>query len=253
MVILYIIISVSNGNTIILLYYYIIPLFLSIFFHPPLMFTENKELLINIVQEGKMRAELDELFSKVLQSDVYAGMELNMNQSPIKLTLKVFNPAQTVGESQFRLYQIQSMVAQRLNVSTSSVEVVFERIADKGLEPAYHAEQLRQAFVEVRPYKRTVNSVIRSARAAGAQGISVRISGKLKGQRAKSIKFIDGLLIQAGQPAKDYIKKAKTYAECKQGIIGIQIALMLPYDPEGVRGSSTILADKITVLPSKSL
>lgn len=80
----------------------------------------------------------------------------------------------------------------------------------------------------------------------------VRVAGKLKGQRAKAIKYFDGLIIQSGQSAKDYIKTSMAEAKCKQGVIGIQVAIMLPFDSEGIRGPNSMLSDKITIIEPKA-
>lgn len=210
------------------------------------------EILKKYIHDGLIYSELHELFGKQFQTNCYAGLDLKLNQSPIKLSIKVLNPQEIIGENKFRLKQLQNMVAQRLEVPTDNVDIVFEKIADKGLEPAVHAEQLRLAFLENKPYKRVINSIIKNVRAAGGQGVMVRVAGKLKGQRAKAIKYFDGLLIQSGQPAKDYIKRSLAEAKCKQGIIGIQVSVMLPHDPEGIKGPSKIIPDKITVLEPKA-
>ena len=52
---------------------------------------------------------------------------------------------------------------------------------------------------------------------SGAKGCEVIVSGKLRGQRAKSMKFVDGLLIHSGQPFNDFIDKAVTHVLLRQG------------------------------------
>jgi len=211
----------------------------------------NRPTLEKYIEQGVMYAEMTELLGKLFQRQCYAGLDIKFAQSPIKFTIKVLNPMEVIGESKLRVKQLQSMISQRFEIPSNSIEIVFEKIAERGLEPAYHAEQLRLAFLDNKPYKRVINNIIRTVRMAGGQGVMVRVAGKLKGQRAKSTKFFDGLLIQSGQPAKEYIKTAMSEAKCKQGVIGVQVSIMLPHDPEGIRGPSTILPDKIIVLEPK--
>ena len=52
---------------------------------------------------------------------------------------------------------------------------------------------------------------------SGARGCEVVVSGKLRGQRAKSMKFVDGLMIHAGHPIRDYIDSAITHVHLRQG------------------------------------
>jgi small subunit ribosomal protein S3e len=50
-----------------------------------------------------------------------------------------------------------------------------------------------------------------------AQGCEVIVSGKLRGQRAKSMKFVDGLMIHSGNPVIDYIQQAVRHVQLRQG------------------------------------
>ena len=52
---------------------------------------------------------------------------------------------------------------------------------------------------------------------SSAKGCEVVVSGKLRGQRAKSMKFVDGLMIHSGNPCKDYIDSAVTHVHLRQG------------------------------------
>lgn len=210
------------------------------------------QIIEQYIKENKYRAEFTELFQKVFEKDVFEELTINFQSNPIHFSIKILDPNDLISKNAMICLQLQNMVAQRMDIEPEGVRIVLEKIEDKSLSPAYHAEMLRQTFVDVKPYKRCINSIIRSVRMAGGQGVSIRVSGKVKGQRARATKFIDGLLIQAGQPAKQYIKKTCVTTKCKQGVIGIQIKIMLPYDPTGVKGCSTILADKIKVLPPRN-
>ena len=52
---------------------------------------------------------------------------------------------------------------------------------------------------------------------SGAKGCEVVVSGKLRGQRAKSMKFVDGLMIHSGEPIGDYIDAAVRHVLLRQG------------------------------------
>lgn len=212
---------------------------------------KDSPVLTKCVQNGLVYAELNELFKKLFQTECFAGLTLKMNQTPIKLVICIKDPVEFISENKFRLKQLQSMVAQRLDLPSKNVDIVFEKIAERGLEPAIHAEALRQCFLETKPYKRVITGIMRDVKNAGGQGVMVRVSGKVKGQRAKSTRYANGLMIQSGQPAKDYVKTAMTEAKCKQGVIGITVSVMLPHDPEGICGPSSIIPDKIVVLEPK--
>ena len=67
----------------------------------------------------------------------------------------------------------------------------------------------------------------------GAKGVEIIVSGKLRGQRAKAMKFVDGLMIHSGDPINNYVQKAVKHVELRQGVLGIKIKIMLNWDPNG--------------------
>lgn len=50
----------------------------------------------------------------------------------------------------------------------------------------------------------------------------VIVSGKLRAQRAKSMKFKDGYMISSGQPVKDYIDSAVRHVLLRQVLASIR-------------------------------
>lgn len=52
---------------------------------------------------------------------------------------------------------------------------------------------------------------------SGAKGCEVVVSGKLRGQRAKSMKFVDGLMIHSGDPINEYVDTAVRHVLLRQG------------------------------------
>ena len=67
------------------------------------------------------------------------------------------------------------------------------------------------------PSCRACYGVLRFIMESGAKGCEVVVSGKLRGQRAKSMKFVDGLMIHAGNPIREYIDSAITHVHLRQG------------------------------------
>ncbi len=51
---------------------------------------------------------------------------------------------------------------------------------------------------------------------AGAKGCEVIVSGKLRAQRAKSMKFKDGYMVSSGNPVREYIDSATRHVLLRQ-------------------------------------
>jgi small subunit ribosomal protein S3e len=93
--------------------------------------------------------------------------------------------------------------------------------------------------------------VLRFIMESGAKGCEVVVSGKLRGQRAKSMKFVDGLMIHSGNPTNDYVDKAVRHVLLRQGVLGIQVKIMLPWDPTGKIGPKRPLPDHVSIVEPK--
>ncbi|KAM0001741.1 putative ribosomal protein S3 [Helianthus debilis subsp. tardiflorus] len=75
----------------------------------------------------------------------------------------------------------------------------------------------------------------------------VIVSGKLRAQRAKSMKFKDGYMVSSGQPVKECIDSAVRHVLLRQGVLGIKVKIMLDWDPTGKLGSKTPLPDNVVI------
>ena len=69
---------------------------------------------------------------------------------------------------------------------------------------------------------RACYGVLRFIMESGAKGCEVVVSGKLRGQRAKAMKFVDGLMIHSGDPCNDYVDTACRHVLLRQGVLGIK-------------------------------
>merc|ERR1712106_1156633 len=76
-------------------------------------------------------------------------------------------------------------------------------------------------------------------------------SSKLRGQRAKAMKFVDGLMIHSGDPVNDYVDMACRHALLRQGVLGIKVKIMLPWDPAGKIGPKKPLPDHVSIVEPK--
>mmetsp|Transcript_5603 Transcript_5603/g.19938 ORF Transcript_5603/g.19938 Transcript_5603/m.19938 type:complete len:108 (+) Transcript_5603:1-324(+) len=101
------------------------------------------------------------------------------------------------------------------------------------------------------PVRRAAMGVIRFVMESGAHGCEVLVGGKIRGQRAKHMKFRDGYMIKSGTAHKTFVDRCTRHCLLRAGAIGVKVLIMLPQDPEGIKGPSCQLPDVVTVLPPK--
>ena len=70
---------------------------------------------------------------------------------------------------------------------------------------------------------RACYGVLRFIMESGAKGCEVIVSGKLRAQRAKAMKFKDGYMVSSGNPVEHYIDGAIRHVLLRQGVLGIKV------------------------------
>merc|ERR1739849_35292 len=131
------------------------------------------------------------------------------------------------------------------------VELYAEKVATRGLCAIAQAESLRYKLIGGLAVRRACYGVLRFIMESGAKGCEVVVSGKLRGQRAKSMKFVDGLMIHSGDPCNDYVNTAVRHVLLRQGVLGIKVKIMLPWDPAGKMGPKKPLPDHVSIVEPK--
>ena len=125
------------------------------------------------------------------------------------------------------------------------------KIADRGLCAIAQCESLRYKLIGGLAVRRACYGVLRFIMESGAKGCEVVVSGKLRGQRAKSMKFVDGWMIHSGQPKNDYVDVAVRHVLLIQGVLGIKVKIMLEQDYAGKKGPKIPLPDNVQIVNPK--
>merc|ERR1712045_265960 len=138
-------------------------------------------------------------------------------------------------------------MGKRYNFPENSVELFAERVENRASCAMAQAESLRFKLLGGLAVRRACYGVLRFIMENGATGVEVIISGKLRAQRAKAMKFKDGYLISTGEPKKHYITTAVRHVLMRQGVLGVMVKIMLSHDPEGKMGPKIALPDNVIV------
>ncbi|KVH95756.1 K homology domain, prokaryotic type [Cynara cardunculus var. scolymus] len=274
----------------------------SVFFVPytlPATMATQMSKKRKFVADGVFFAELNEVLTRELAEDGYSGVEVRVTPMRTEIIIRAtrtqnvldiltswlfaFEPDFT-GEKGRRIRELTSLVQKRFKFPENSVELYAERVNNRGLCAIAQAESLRYKLLGglavrrlslIKLYQLTFHmavfracyGVLRFVMENGAKGCEVIVSGKLRAQRAKSMKFKDGYMVSSGQPVKEYIDSAvrhvllrqvNTYPHCRffsnndgclaqLGVLGIKVKIMLDWDPTGKLGPKTPLPDNVII------
>jgi len=199
------------------------------------------------VADGVFYSELNEFLMRVLAEEGYAGVEVRVTPIRTEIIIRATRTREVLGEKGRRIRELTSLVQHRFQFPENSVELFAEKVENRASCAMAQAESLRYKLLGGLAVRRACYGVLRFVMENGAKGCEVIVSGKLRAQRAKAMKFRDGYLISTGEPKNLYLAEATRHVLMRQGVLGIKVRIMLAHDPEGKMGPKTPMPDQITI------
>ncbi|KAI5336752.1 hypothetical protein L3X38_016020 [Prunus dulcis] len=172
------------------------------------------------VADGVFFAELNEVLTRELAEDGYSGVEVRVTPVRTQIIIRATRTQNVLGEKGRRIRELASVVQKH---------------------------SLRYKLLGGLAVRRACYGVLRFLMESGAKGCSVIVSGKLRAQRAKSMKFKDRYMISSGMPVNEYIDSAVRHVLLRRGVLGMKVKIMLDWDPKGKQGPTMPLPDLVTI------
>jgi len=203
------------------------------------------------VNDGVFQAELNEFLSHELAAEGYSGVEVRQTPLRTEIVIRATRTQSVLGDKGRRIRELTSAVQKRFNMADGAVELYAERLQHRGLCAQAQAESLKYKLLGGLAVRRACYGVLRFVMESGANGCEVIVSGKLRGQRAKAMKFREGYMVKSGDAVKHYVDRAVRHVLLRQGVLGVQVSIMLRHDPLGRSGPKVRLADKVEIAEPK--
>jgi len=179
-------------------------------------------------------------------------MEVRSSEAKTHITIKVVKKEEAAGTKDQKCNELESLIQKRFGFEEGHITIKFEVIRNKGLCASAQAEMLKTKLLKGIAVRTAALSIINTVVKFGkAIGCEVIVSGKMRVQRAKVMKYKGGYLISTGNPKDEFIDTAIRHVFFKQGIIGVKVKIMMPTDPTGQRGIKIPLPDIVKINPPK--
>ncbi|KAH0669856.1 hypothetical protein KY285_024157 [Solanum tuberosum] len=203
------------------------------------------------VADGVFFTELNEVLTHELAEDGYSGVEVRVTPMRTEIIIRATRTQNVLGDKGRKIRELASIVQNRFNFDENIVELYAEKVSNRGLCAIAQDESFRYTLLGGLVVRRACYGVLRFIIESGAKGCEVIVSGKLRAQCAKSLKFKDGYMISFGQPVKEYIDSVVRHVLLRQGALGIKVKIMLDWDTKEKQGPTTPLPNLVTIHPPK--
>lgn len=196
----------------------------------------------DFVTEGLRRTRIDEYLEDELERAGYGGMDVQVTPLGTMIMVYAERPGMVIGRGGKTVRAITSTLKNDFGLDNPQVEV--KEVKAPELNPRIMASKIANMLQRGMHFRRVAYSTIRRIMGAGAQGVEVTISGKIRGSRSATAKFIEGYIKKCGEPSTRFVEEGFSTVRLKPGVLGVFVRIM----PHGdvLPDSVDILAPTIT-------
>jgi len=169
--------------------------------------------------------ELNEYLSSSLSEAGYGGAEVQKTPIGTKITLFVIRPGLVIGRKGSGIRDLTTRLEQQFNLENAQVSVT--EVAKPELNPHIMANRIAQLIEKGTAFRRASLWTINTIMGAGAMGVEVTVSGKLRGERAHFEKHSAGTIPKSGKIAEEVVRSSTNSILTKMGLVGIKLKISL--------------------------
>ncbi len=163
----------------------------------------------DFVTEGLKRTRIDEYLESELERAGYGGMEIQITPLGTMVVVYAERPGMVIGRGGKTVRSITQSLKTSYGLENPQVEVKEVEIPE--LNPKIMAHKIAAMLQRGMHFRRVAYTALRRIMGAGAQGVEVTISGKIRGSRSAVAKFSDGYIKKCGEPATRFVKARICY------------------------------------------
>ena len=180
----------------------------------------------DFVKEGLKRTRIDEYLETKLERAGYGGMDIQVTPVGTMVIVYAEKTGMVIGRGGKTVRAITKTLKNNFDLENPQVEV--KEVDVPELNPRIMAHKVVAMLQRGMQFRRVAYSIIRRIMSAGAQGVEVTISGKIRGSRSACAKFNEGYIKKCGEPSIKYVKEGFATVQLKPGVLGIYVRIMPP-------------------------
>jgi len=177
----------------------------------------------NVINDNYNMMLLNDFLREEIKESGFHKVEVSKTPSGTKITLYVTRPGIVIGRKGAGIKLLTEKVESDFGFKNPQISV--EEIPKAELSPSVMCNRLAAHIERGTAFRRATMWTLNQIMEAGAMGVQITISGKLRGDRSAFEKHTQGILPRAGNYAKDIVSEDVTHTKTPMGLIGIKIRI----------------------------
>ncbi|MEA1985456.1 MAG: 30S ribosomal protein S3 [Euryarchaeota archaeon] len=194
------------------------------------------------VQDGFVKASMDEYFAKQLSRAGYGGMEINRTPMGTQITVFSEKPGMVIGKAGKVIRKLTRDIDRIYDLDNPQIDA--QEVRRPELNAQMMASRLASSIERGWYFRKAGHNTMRAVMGSGALGCEIIMSGKVTGSRSRVEKIVNGYIKHAGKPVDDIVDEGFAVAVKKLGTIGCKVRII---HPDAVLPDSYKLKDVVEV------
>lgn len=194
------------------------------------------------IADNFRKLEVKEFLEKGLDRAGCGEIDIQRTPQGTRVIVYAQRPGLVIGRKGGSIRKSTNILKTEFHIDNPQIEVNELEISE--LNAKVMAKSITSAIERGIHFRRAAYTALRRIMEAGARGVEIKVSGKLTGDRSKTVKFTDGSMKHCGEPALIYVEKGQATASPKPGITGVTVKII----PPGVK-----LPDEIVFLDREKI
>lgn len=180
----------------------------------------------SVLKNFARNAELEEFLKARVSDAGYGGVDIVKTPLGSSLTVYVTRPGLVIGRRGVGIKSLTEDVEKKFELTNLQISVL--EVESPELHPLIMANRLAQTVSRGTPFRRSANWTMNMIMNAGAKGVEIEVSGKLRSDRAHQEKYRAGVVPKTGETARRVVRHATLEVLLKSGLFGIKVSIAIP-------------------------
>src|SRR5919108_2247100 len=150
----------------------------------------------NVIKNNYRNMELNEFLALSLKDAGYGGVEVQKTPVGARITVFVTRPGLVIGRKGTGIKDLMAKIEQKFGLQNPQISVL--EVTTPELNPHIMSNRIAQLIERGTAFRRAALWTINTIMGAGALGVEITISGKLRGERAHFEKHTAGIIPKSG-------------------------------------------------------
>jgi len=177
----------------------------------------------NVIKDNYNMMLLNDFLREEIKESGFSKIEISKTPTGTKIVLHVTRPGIVIGRKGTGIKALTEKIEKDFGYKNPQIAV--EEIEKPELSPSVMCNRMSAHIERGTAFRRATMWTINQIMEAGAMGVQITISGKLRGDRSAFEKHTQGILPRAGNYAKNLVSEDIVHTKTPMGLIGIKIRI----------------------------